>query len=169
VGFGPSGPPVFDPVRRVLTFTTPPLEKDLEIAGPIKLVLYASSTRSDTDFFVKLAEQYPQGNSQLVTKGWLRASHRALDAARGTEMEPYHPHTRPEPIKPGEVYRFDIGIEPNAYRFKQGNRIRLEIVNGDSPVTDMLWTHYYAPDKIGQDTIWHSGQYPSTLILPVHE
>ena len=169
VGFGPSGPPAFDPVRRVLTFTTPPLEKDLEIAGPIKLVLYASSTRSDTDFFVKLAEQYPQGNAQLVTKGWLRASHRALDAARSTEMEPYHTHTRPEPIKPGEVYRFDIGIEPNAYRFKQGNRIRLEVVNGDSPVTDMLWTHYYAPDKIGQDTIWHSEKYPSTLILPVHE
>ena len=50
VGFGASGPPNWDPVRRVLTFTTPPLEKDLEIAGPIKLVLYASSTAKDTDF-----------------------------------------------------------------------------------------------------------------------
>jgi predicted acyl esterase len=169
VGFGPGGPPVFDPVRRVLTFATAPLEKDLEIAGPIKLVLYASSTRTDTDFFLKLAEQPAQGPSQLVTKGWLRASHRALDPKRSTEMEPYHAHTNPEPIKPGEVYRFDIGIEPNAYRFKQGSRIRLEIVNGDSMVTDMLWTHYYAPDKIGQDTIWHSDKFPSELILPVHE
>lgn len=44
----------------------------------------------------------------------------------------------------------------------------LEIANGDSPVTDMLWTHYYAPDKIGQDTLWHSEKHPSTLILPVH-
>jgi putative CocE/NonD family hydrolase len=179
VGFGPSGPPNFDPARRVLTFTTPPLENDLEIAGPIKLVLYASSTQRDTDFIVKVSEQLPQSAeerakgtnpaAQLVTKGWLRASHRALDESRSTEMEPYHSHARPEPLKPGEVYRFDISIEPNAFRFKKGNRIRLEIVNGDSPITDVLWTHYYQPDKIGQDTIWHSARYPSALVLPVME
>jgi len=169
VGFGPSGPPSFDPVRRVNTFTTPPLEKDLEIAGPIKLLLYASSTRNDTDFFVKLQEQYPQGNAQLVTKGWLRASHRELDPKYSTEMEPYHSHRNPQPIKPDEVTKFEIGIEPNAFLFRKGNRIRLELVNGDSPVTDMLWTHYYAPNKIGQDTFWHSAKYPSALILPIHE
>ena len=179
VGFGPSGPPNFDPARRVLTFTTPPLEKDLEIAGPIKLVLYASSTQRDTDFVIKLSEQFPQSPEerakginpgfQLVTKGWLRASHRALDEKHSTEMEPYHLHARPEPLKPGEVYRFDISIEPNAFRFKQGNRIRLEIVNGDSPITDVLWTHYYQPNKIGQDTLYHSAKYPSALILPVME
>jgi len=179
VGFGPAGPPNFDPARRVLTFTTAPLENDLEIAGPIKLVLYASSTQRDTDFVVKLSEQLPQPAEerakgmnpafQLVTKGWLRASHRALDESRSTEMEPYHSHARPESLKPGEVYRFDISIEPNAFRFKKGNRIRLEIVNGDSPITDVLWTHYYQPDKIGQDTIWHSARYPSALVLPVME
>ena len=179
VGFGPSGPPNFDPPRRVLTFTTPPLEQDLEIAGPIKLVLYASSTRTDTDFIVKLSEQLPQPGeergkginpaSQLVSKGWLRASHRATDPKLSTEMEPYYTHDRPEPIKPGEVYKFDIGIEPTAFRFKKGNRIRIEIANGDSPVTDVLWTHYYAPNKIGEDTFWHSDTYPSALILPVHE
>jgi predicted acyl esterase len=179
VGFAPSGPPHFDPARRVLTFTTGELEKDLEIAGPIKLVLYASSTQRDTDFFVKLAEQYPQSAEerakgvnpafQVVTKGWLRASHRALDERRSTEMEPYHTHTDPQPLKPGEVYRFDISVEPNAFRFKKGSRIRLELANGDSPVTDVLWTHYYQPNKIGQDTIWHSARYPSQLILPVHE
>jgi len=179
VGFGPSGPPNFDPVRRVLTFTTAPLEQDLEIAGPIKLVLYASSTRNDTDFIVKLSEQFPQSpedrgkglnpGSQVVTKGWLRASHRALDEKHSTEMEPYHLHTRAEPLKPGGVYRFDISVEPNAFRFKQGNRIRLELANGDSAVTDLLWTHYYQPDKIGQDTIWHSAKYPSSLVLPVME
>jgi putative CocE/NonD family hydrolase len=179
VGFGPSGPPNFDPVRRVLTFTTAPLEKDLEIAGPIKLVLYASSTRTDTDFIVKLSEQFPQGaeerakglnpQSQLVTKGWLRASHRALDAKYSTEMEPYHSHSNPEPIKPGELYKFEISIEPNAIRFKQGSRIRLEIANGDSPITDVLWTHYYQPNKIGQDTLYHSARCPSELVLPVME
>jgi putative CocE/NonD family hydrolase len=180
VGFGPSGPAGgFDPVRRVLSFSTAPLEKDLEIAGPIKLVLYASSTAKDTDFVIKLSEQYPQSaeerakglnpSSQLVTKGWLRASHRALDPKRSTEMEPCHTHTDPQPLKPGEVYEFEISVEPNAYRFRQGNRIRLELVNGDSPITDVLWTHYYQPNKIGRDTIHHSARYPSRLILPVME
>ncbi|MGB6505328.1 MAG: CocE/NonD family hydrolase, partial [Xanthobacteraceae bacterium] len=83
VGFGPNNAP--DPARRVLTFTTAPLAEDLEIAGPIKLTLYASSTRNDMDFFVKLSEQMPQSNedraktlnpaSFWITKGWLRASH----------------------------------------------------------------------------------------------
>src|ERR1700745_1744343 len=98
-----------------------PLPADLEIAGPIKLTLYASSTRNDMDFFVKLSEQMPQSAedrgkginpaSCWITKGWLRASHRALDADKSTEMEPYHSHAEPQPIEPGKVYRFDISIE----------------------------------------------------------
>jgi predicted acyl esterase len=177
IGPGPAMQP--DPVRRVLTFTTPPLEQDLEIAGPIKLVLHVSSTRPDMDVFVKLSEQMPQSPedrakglnpaSFIITKGWLRASHRALDAVKSTEMEPYHTHADPQPIVPGEIYRLDISIEPMAHRFKAGNRVRLEIVNGDSAVTDMLWTHYYAPDKIGSDTIHHSAAHRSVLVLPVME
>jgi uncharacterized protein len=178
VGFGPTGPAGgFDPVRRVLTFTSTPLDRDLELTGSPKLVLHASSTCSDTDFFIKLAEQLPQSPadrskglnapSVLVSKGWLRASHRTLDPARSTEMEPYHRHADPEPIAPGQVYPFEISLEPSAYRFRKGNRIRLEIVNGDSPVTDVIWTHLYTPNKIGTDTIHHSAQYPSALMMPV--
>jgi len=178
VGFGPTGPAGgFDPVRRVLTFTSAPLDRDLEVTGSIKLVLYVSSTRDDADFFVKLAEQFPQSpedrkkgtnpGSVLVTKGWLRASHRALDPARSTEMEPYHAHTKPEPIVPGQVYKLEISLEPTAYRFKQGNRMRLEIANGDSPVTDIIWTHLYPPNKIGEDTIHHSAKHPSALVMPL--
>jgi uncharacterized protein len=84
-------------------------------------------------------------------------------------MEPYHTHTEPEPIEPGKIYRFEIGIEPMAHRFKTGSRVRLEIVNGDSVVTDVLWTHYYTPSKIGTDTVFHSPERPSALILPVLE
>jgi putative CocE/NonD family hydrolase len=178
VGFGPTGPAGgFDPARRVLTFTTAPLKDDLEIAGPIKLVLFASSTARDTDFFVKLSDQFPQPAedrakglnpfAELVTRGWLRASHRALDPERSTEMIPYHTHRDPEPIEPGQIYRFDISLEPMAYLFKAGHRIRLEIVNGDSPATEMLWPHYYRPDKVGADTIHHDAEHPSHLILPV--
>jgi predicted acyl esterase len=177
VGMGPNNMP--DPARRVLTFCTAPLAQDLEIAGPIKLTLYASSSCKDTDFFVKLSEQLPQSPedrakelnpaSFWITKGWLKASHRALDPAKSTEMEPYHTHTDPQPIEPGKIYRFDISIEPMAHRFKKGSRVRLELANGDSVVTDVLWTHYYSPTKIGADTIHHSAEHRSALILPVLE
>jgi predicted acyl esterase len=177
VGLGPNMQP--DPARRVLTWTTGPLEKDLEIAGPVKLTLFASSTARDTDFFVKLSEQMPQSpeerakdlnpQSFWITKGWLRASHRALDESRTTEREPRHTHADPQPIEPGKIYRYDISLEPIAHRFKKGSRVRLELVNGDSVVTDVLWTHYYNPDKIGADTVHHSSQYPSALVLPVTE
>jgi putative CocE/NonD family hydrolase len=177
VGLGPDMKP--DPVRRVLTWTSAPLDADLEIAGPIKLTLYASSSSSATDFFVKLSEQRSQSVEDReaglnppyfwITKGWLRASHRALDEARSTEMEPYHTHAHPQPIEPGEVYRYEIAIEPMAHRFPRGSRIRLELANGDSAVTDVLWTHYYHPDKIGTDTIYHTAEHPSVLVLPVTE
>jgi predicted acyl esterase len=177
VGLGPNGQP--DPARRVQTFTTAPLAQDLEIAGPILLKLYGSSTRSDMDFFVKLSEQMPQSGEERgkginppaywITKGWLRASHRALDPQKSIEREPYHTHAKAQPIEPGKIYPFEISLEPMAHRFKKGNRIRLEIVNGDSALTDMLWTHYYQPSKIGTDTIHHSADYPSALTLPVTE
>lgn len=54
-----------------------------------------------------------------------------------------------------------------AYRFKKGNRIRVDVANGDSPVTDLLFAHIYRPDKHGADTLYHDAGHPSQLILPV--
>ena len=178
VGFGPSGPAGgFDPVRRVLTFTGEPLAQDLEIAGPIKLTLFLSSTAAETDVFAKLSDQYPQANedrakglnplAEVVTRGWLRASHREIDKAHSTGMVPRYTHRNPEPLTPGVIYKLEISLEPMAYLFRKGHRIRLELVNGDSPVSEALWPHYYRPDKIGTDTIHHGADYPSALILPV--
>jgi putative CocE/NonD family hydrolase len=178
VGFGPGGPQDgFDPVRRVLTFTSGPLDSDLEITGPIKLVLFASSSARDTDFFIKLSDQFPQSPedrakglnpfADLITRGWLRASHRALDPKYSTEMVPIHRHAKVEPLTPNEIYKFEISLEPMAYLIQRGHRLRLEIVNGDSPVSEQLWVHYYRPDKIGVDTIHHDATHPSELILPI--
>ncbi len=177
-GFGPGGPAAgFDPARRVLTFTGAPLAEDLEIAGPMRVVLYASSSATDTDFHVKVSDQKPQAPEdrakglnpgyEIVSRGWLRASHRALDPHASTEEVPVHRHDREQPLVPGEITRFDIAVEPQAYLFRRGHRIRLEIVNGDSHATEALWTHFYRPDRIGRDTIHHSAAHPSALVLPV--
>src|SRR5579875_3556854 len=87
--------------------------------------------------------------------------------ARSTDAVPYHTHADPQPLAPGEIYKFEISLEPMAYLVRAGHRLRLEIVNGDSPVSEQLWVHYYRPDKIGADTIHHDPAHPSALILPV--
>ena len=101
-----------------------------------------------------------------MSKGWLKASHREKDA-RSTETRPFYTHTNPQPLEPGKVYRFDIEVLPTSYVFKQGHRIRLEIVNGDSPLTDSVFAHPYHPSQIGTDTIRHDATHASCLLLPV--
>ena len=174
VALGPQGP---DPVRGVLTFTTAPLPQDMEIAGDGKLVIYASSTRPDMDFCVKISEQFVQDpaarakglqpGSFIVTKGWLRASHQERLAGRDSEMSPQYTHTSAKPLVPGQIYKIEIALQPIAYHFRQGNRIRVEVVNGDSPFTDALFSHIYRPDKMGSDAIHHDAQHPSHLVMPV--
>jgi predicted acyl esterase len=172
VGFDKNGRP--DPVRNVLTFTSAALEEDMEIAGPIQLNLHASSTNRDTDFVIKLSEQFPQDaagdggqpRSRVVTKGWLRASHRAIDRDQSRPYAPWYSHVDPEPIEPGKVYAFEIAVMPTAYRFSKGSRIRLEIANGDSQLTESCSSTTTRPRR-SADTIHHSAEHPSHILLPV--
>jgi putative CocE/NonD family hydrolase len=174
VTFGPDGP---DTLRRTITFTTPPLEEDVEVTGPIVLELFAASSNTDTEFFVRLADQSPQSDedrrkgrqpaSVNISKGWLRASHREKDAALSTAQRPFYTHRQLQPIEPGRVYKFDIEIIPCANVFKKGHRIRLELTNADSPITDSLFTHQYAWQKVGTDAFHHNDQYASRLLLPI--
>lgn len=175
VGSGSDGRP--DPVRRVMTFVSPPMERDTQITGPIKLVLHAASTQDDTQFIVKLSDQSDQSTEErakgiqprarIITKGWLKASHRELDATLSSENAPYYTHSHPTPIEPGKVYRYEIAVMPIAYLLKKGDRLRLEIANGDSSVTDTIFTHPYSAQQNGTDTIFHTPENPSQLILPV--
>jgi putative CocE/NonD family hydrolase len=166
---GPSGP---DPIARVLTFTTAPFEQDVEVTGPAVLELFFSSTASDADIFVKIADQAPgelgkQPRSVNLSKGWLRASHRQKDEKLSTPLRPFYTHTNPQPLEPGKVVKLELEILPFSNVFKKGHQLRLEISNSDSPITDGLFTHQYSWFKVGRDTINHSAEHPSRLILPV--
>jgi hypothetical protein len=175
VGDGPNGRP--DPVRRVLTFTTAPLPADVKVVGPIQLDLYASSSRRDTNFVVKLSDQVGDANgtgdsainpeSRIVSKGWLRAALRHVDPAKSLPNAPYYTFDREQPLIPGQIEHFVIALTPSAHIFRRGHRIRLEIVNGDSAITDIVWTHTYGPRLVGRDTIYHDAAHPSKLSLPI--
>jgi uncharacterized protein len=175
VGLGPDHRPDF--ARRILTFTTPPLDEDVQVTGPIEAVLYISSTRDDADFIVSLDEQYPQSDAERqqglnpkfrnVTKGWLRASHRAIDRARSLPHAPWYTDTSPRKIVPGRIYKLDVAIMPTAYLFKKGSRIRIDVAPSDSQITDFAFAHEITADMVGTDTIYHDAEHPSQVLLPL--
>ncbi len=177
VAVGPEGP---DPVRAVLTFTSPALQDDCELTGSPSAILFVSTSGTDTDLVLKLSEQFAQDageraaarqpRSVIVTKGWLRASHaHERDPRHDTPEYAYYMHARVNTLTPGNVYEIVIPLQPIAWRFRRGSRIRFEVANGDSPVTDGLFFHAYRPDKIGTDTIEHNPGHRSRLVLPMME
>jgi uncharacterized protein len=177
VTVGPDGP---DPVRAVVTYTSAPLERDVEIAGSAALFIHLSTTGTDTDVLVKLSEVMAQPEAErsagkqprytIVTKGWLRASHSfERHTLLDSKEQAYYAHEHPTPLEPEKPYELEVPLMPMAYRFRKGNRIRLEVCNGDSAVTDGLFAHAYRPDKVGSDTFYHDAAHPSRLILPVLE
>jgi predicted acyl esterase len=115
----------------LLSWDTAPFERAVDLVGPFKLALHASSTASDADWIVKLQLVDAAGAASDLTQGWLRASHRALDPARSRPWRPVHRHDRVEPLVAGEPTRFEIAIVPTAQRFKPGQRLRLLLTSDD--------------------------------------
>ena len=165
---------VVNPCKKILTFTTPPMEEDTEVIGNIVLVLYASSDQPDTEFLCRIWDQFPDEMQapgmppagRILTRGWQKASHAVTkDEALSKPYRPYYRHDKPEPIEPGTIYKYEIEIWGTSNCFLKGHRLRLDLANGDSNALD-FGGHYYGL-KVGKDTIYFDEGHPSHLILPV--
>ena len=86
----------------LLVYTSPPLERDVEIVGPVGFDLYAASTGTDTDWIVELHEVLPDGRSMVMTEGAIRARFRKS-------------RFDPEPIEPGRVERYKIDLRSTEF------------------------------------------------------
>lgn len=118
-----------------LAYTSAPLAADSEVIGFPALRLWLAADAPDVDVFAYLEEVDGAGRSTYVTEGNLRASHRATGAAPYDNLGlPYHPHTRDAaaPLEPGRPVALEFSLRPTAYRFAQGNRIRLTITFADA-------------------------------------
>ena len=72
----PIGPFDQTPVEQrddVLVYSTAPLDADVEVTGPVKLILYAASSAPDTDFTAKLVDVHPDGKAYNLCDGIIRA------------------------------------------------------------------------------------------------
>ena len=156
-----------DHFARVNTFTTKPFDCDREFTGQGVLVLYASSDQTDMDIVVKLS-LLPLGSDKppfiKVSQGWLRASHRAEEPELTTEMRPFLKHDKADPILPGAVYKLRIELLPMSVLVRCGERLRLEITNWESAITEAPMTHWYG-QKVGTDTYHHDAAHPSHMCL----
>ena len=143
----------------VLVYSTEPLKEDVEVTGPIRLKLYASSSAPDTDFTAKLVDVTDCGFARNLTDGILRAR------VRESQSDP-------KLITPGKVYEYNIDMWSTANLFKAGHRIRLEVSSSNFPRFDRNPNtgHDQFTDAETQpalQTVLHNRGNASHLILPI--
>ena len=143
----------------ILNYRTPPLEQEIEVVGYPEVVLYASSSAPDTDFFARLIDEFPDGEARDICMGMVRARHR-----RGLD--------RQDLLTPGEVTEFRIRLGATACRFLEGHRIRLEITSSDYPNFDR--NHNTGGNDLAEaelaaaeQKVFHDRAHPSRLIVTV--
>lgn len=123
-----------------VTFTSAPIDSDMEIAGPLKAKLQLSSSTPDMDMFCTVLAFDPAGNEiafatnfdpSPVSQGWLRITQRKLDPGRTTDWQPVHTHDERQPLEPGEVVEAEVEVWPTAVYLPTGSRIALVLQGKD--------------------------------------
>ncbi|HEU5134540.1 MAG TPA: CocE/NonD family hydrolase [Steroidobacteraceae bacterium] len=143
----------------VLVYTSPVLESDLTIAGPLRADLYVSSSAKDTDLVARLVDVFPDGRALNIQEGALRLRYRDSFVS-------------PQLMTPGEVYRVSVDMRAIAYRLPKGHRLRLQIASSNFPRLERnLNTGGNNYDEsqpvVATNRILRSPGYPSAVLLPV--
>jgi putative CocE/NonD family hydrolase len=156
---GPQDQSIIEKRNDVLCYTTPELKEELEISGPLKLHLFASTSAVDTDFFVKLVDLYPNGLAVNVAEGAIRARYRKSIL-------------NPQPVVPGEINEYEIDLASTSNVFGRGHRIRIDVTSSNFPRFDrnMNTGNPFGEDALGlpaMQTIFHQSGQASYIDLPV--
>jgi putative CocE/NonD family hydrolase len=151
--------------EKALTYTTSPLETDMEVTGHPVVHLWLMTDAPDLDAFVYLEEVDRNGKAVYITEGTLRASHRKLSKAPFSNLGlPYHSHYKSDlqPIQARKPAELAFSLLPTSYRFQKGSRIRITVAfadadNFDTPVID-------PPPKL---RLLRDSNHPSFIQIPV--
>ena len=143
----------------VLVYSTPPLEREVEVTGPITVTLWAATSAADTDFTAKLVDVCEDGCARNLTDGIIRARYRESMSS-------------PTLLEPGRAYRYTIDLWATSNVFQRGHQIRLEISSSNFPRFDRNTNtgNLIAGDaelKPALQTVLHNAQHPSHVTLPI--
>ena len=121
--------------RRLLTYTSPSLESDLEVTGHPIARLFMSASATDGALFVYLEDVHPDGEVTYVTEGQLRLVHRqTTESPIAGDPVPFRTYLRADarPLTPGEVVEVSVDLQPTSFLFRAGHAVRLAIAGADA-------------------------------------
>ncbi len=156
---GPADQAAVELRHDVLVYTSAPLERGLEVTGPLSITLYVSSDARDTDFTAKLVDVHPDGRAFNIQEGIHRMRFR-------------EGYGKTVWMAPGQVYPVTIDLEATSNFFKAGHRIRIDVSSSNFPrwernlntggnnYDESVWV-------VARNRVHHSATYPSHVVLPV--
>ena len=157
--WGPKDQRKVESRQDVLVYSSEVLKKEVEVIGPVNVVLYVSTTATDTDFMAKLVDVFPDGTARNLCDGMLRMRYRA--SLRKAEL-----------TQPGKIYKIMIEAGVTSNLFLPGHRIRLEVSSSNFPRFDRnLNTGGSIVDesrmKTAQQRVYMGRNFPSAVLLSV--
>ncbi|MEE9607338.1 MAG: CocE/NonD family hydrolase [Myxococcota bacterium] len=145
----------------VLCYTSEPLAADVDLAGPVRAVIYAATSTPDTDFTAKLVDVAPGGLALNLCDGLVRCRWRAGGEA-------------PQWLEPDAVQRLEIDLWAASWRFRAGHQIRLEVSSSNFPRFDRNPNTRAEPGAAAAgdatpaaQTLFHDAERASHVILPL--
>jgi uncharacterized protein len=184
-------PPAQTNTIQRLRYMTDPLPEDTLVIGPLSLTLHAAIDQEDTNWIIVLKDVGPDASVQTaregeravpkdlqereLTRGWLKASHRAVDPERSKPWAPWHVLTKAaqKPVIPGEVTEYQIEILSTANLFEKNHRIcvditSLDLAEGVCGETSVEYIPYHiCSSKTVVHRVHHNAEYPSHLLVPI--
>ena len=119
--------------RKLLTYTSPPLDQDLTVAGEPEADLTLASSATDGEVIVYLEDVLPSGRVVYLSEGVLRLSDRKLSATP-VGADPLHSHLSADamPMTPGKAEPIKLALAPIAAIVRKGERLRIAIAGADA-------------------------------------
>ena len=176
---------------QALRYLSEILPADLLVAGPAVLNLFAEIDQPDTNWIIVIKDIGPDPHSlsaregereigadvpeREITRGWLKASNRALDVGRSTPSRPWHLLTRSAatPVVPGQIELYVVELMASAHLYRAGHRICVEITSLDVPTgvggaTNAEYIPYHiCAARTVTHRVFHDSERPSHLLLPL--
>lgn len=142
----------------VLSYVSEPLEKPLDVVGPVQVKLWVQSDAPDTCFAVKLMEVLPDGRAfhirgGITTLAWRNGA------------------VRPQPYG-GEPVELTISCWDVAWRLQAGSRLRIDVTSSNFPEysvhpnTEELWS-LATETRVARQTVLTGSAHPSRVLLPL--
>lgn len=159
--------------ERAVNYETAPMDEDYYINGPIQADIWMETSGQEAVLAVRVDEVAKNGRVTMLSSGMLLASTRAVDESRsrfmdGQMIQPYHYLTEEtaQPVVPGQIMKMQVEVFPTSVLIRKGSKLRISL----APSNQAMGVLNYPRQDLARDginTIHHSPEHPSSLVVPV--